>query len=397
MNQKLGNISKVEVPHMIRGQHPKPQNFGGEGVHTLEEDYHSDHHKFLLYLSAFFTHLCSGWIWCLVMAVAGRERVAFLMSPKRYYPALVSSMTSCPSLSNYARKRTSNKSIKYASQDRQFCRICLSFSSQQNIRKSLITGGGLGASPLLINFFLLLCTEVVDANVNSSTCALSLNTDNRSCDMIWCFELPDCLPIIHISTLVLRVQQLNVLNNFSKASPIIWSFHSARLSRKSFWEQKSEIFYIQNYMSVAIIIEILLGLDFFPLNFSQMFLLIIKVKTLMLTWFSFPFNKLIPAWYTKDLFLSLKSNNSVMIYLIVDFSLLILTGIQYETLFWFIFCFSSLYVSQSHIHCLLDFLLYLSFPLYSYLPLYSIFIFLAFLITIPSYSINGTSSSLSSL
>lgn len=51
------------------------------------------------------------------------------------------------------------------------------------------------------------------------------------------FELPDSLSIIHISAFVLRAQQLNVFDNFSKASPIIWSFHSAGFSRKSFWEQ----------------------------------------------------------------------------------------------------------------------------------------------------------------
>lgn len=59
MKLKLGNISEVEVPHMTRKHHLKPQNFGGEGGHTMEEKYHSDHQNFLLSLSAFFILLCS--------------------------------------------------------------------------------------------------------------------------------------------------------------------------------------------------------------------------------------------------------------------------------------------------------------------------------------------------
>lgn len=62
MKLKLGNISEVEVPHMTRGHHLKPQNFGGKGGHTMEEKYHSAHQNFLLSLSAFFILLCSSWI-----------------------------------------------------------------------------------------------------------------------------------------------------------------------------------------------------------------------------------------------------------------------------------------------------------------------------------------------
>lgn len=148
------------------------------------------------------------------------------------------------------------------------------FYSKQNIRKSLVTGGGLGESPILISFFFFSVLKLWMRMLTPHHVPC-LWTQIRVL-ITWpvTFELPGCLSFTHISAFVLRVLQLNVLRTFSKASPIIWKFYSARLSRKScgnniFWDLihcKWHVCCHNNWNPP--------GPDFFSLNFLYMFLFI---------------------------------------------------------------------------------------------------------------------------